>query len=364
MHDSDAPDRPPSLVATTYGPTPTEETSQDRSTKSQRDDGRRLGGSRPGTSRASANGAPKRPKRPFLARLRRDKVVLLFALPGMAVIIAFQYYALLGNVIAWQDFQPYLGVSQSLWVGFENFMVIFNGDPEFLNALKNTLIITVLQTVFVFPAPIILALMLNSLMSNRIRQVVQSIVYLPHFLSWVIVVAVFQQMLGGAGLLNNWLRAQGWETLSIVGNADLFKALITSQVIWKDTGWATILFLAVLARVDKSLYEAASVDGAGRGRLNWHITLPAMRSIIVLLFILKLGDSLSVGFEQLVLQQQAVGLQVSEVLDTYVYNNGIVGGNWGVAAAVGLVKGAVGLVLVLAANKVAHSFGEQGVYKA
>ena len=290
--------------------------------------------------------------------------MLLLALPGMLILVAFQYYALLGNVIAFQDFQPYLGVGKSLWVGFENFSVLINGDPEFINALQNTLIITGLQTVFVFPAPIVLALVLNSLISNRLKQTVQSILYLPHFLSWVIVVAVFQQMLGGAGMLNNYLRSAGFETINIIGNAELFKVLITSQVIWKDTGWATILFLAVLSSIDKSLYEAASVDGASRLRQTWHVTLPGMRPIIILLFILKLGDSLSVGFEQLILQQPAVGTAVSQVLDTDVYNNGVVGGYWGVAAAVGLVKGVFGLILVLVANKVAHVFGEEGVYKS
>lgn len=307
---------------------------------------------------------PRRRGLSFWQRLRRDKIVLLFALPGMLVILAFQYYALLGNVIAFQDYQPYLGIDRSLWVGFENFMVIFNGDPAFLNALRNTLIITVLQSVFVFPAPIVLALLLNSLMSNRLKQAVQSVLYLPHFLSWVIVVAIFQQVLGGSGMINSWLRVNGYDPFHIIGNAELFKALITSQVIWKDTGWATILFLAVLSKIDKSLYEAASVDGASRWRQMWHVTLPGMRSIIILLFILKLGDSLTVGFEQIILQQAAVGTTVSEVLDTYVYNNGIIGGAWGVAAAVGLVKGVVGLILVLAANKVAHIFGETGVYKA
>lgn len=313
------------------------------------------------TSTGAAPGPRKRLS--FFQRLRRDKLVLLFAAPGMAVIIAFQYYALAGNVIAFQDYQPYLGIERSLWVGFENFRVIFTGDPAFLNALRNTLIITALQSFLVFPVPIVLALVLNSLISNRVKQTVQSILYLPHFLSWVIVVAVFQQMLGGAGMLNNYLRANGFDTFNLIGNADLFKALITAQVVWKDTGWATILFLAVLAKIDKSLYEAASVDGASRLRQVWHVTLPGMRAIIILLFILKLGDSLTVGFEQIILQQQAVGLRVSEVLDTYVYNNGIIGGNWGVATAVGLVKGVVGLILVLAANKVAHAFGEQGVYK-
>lgn len=321
---------------------------------------------RPGHSaRTGARGpAPQNRKLPWWHRLARDRAVLLLALPGMSVIIVFQYLALGGNVIAFQDYQPYLGIERSLWVGLENFRILFSGDPAFLSALRNTLVITLLQTVFVFPAPIIVALLLHSLVSHRVRQIVQSILYLPHFLSWVIVVAVFQQVLGGAGLINNFLRSHGWEPIDVIGSSDAFYALITSQVIWKDTGWATILFLAVLAGVDTSLYEASAVDGASRWRQTWHVTLPSMRPVIIMLLILKLGDSLSVGFEQLVLQQETVGLGVAEVLDTYVYNQGVVGGFWGVAAAVGLVKGVIGLILVLVANRTAHAFGEEGVYRA
>jgi len=295
-------------------------------------------------------------------RLLRDRVLLLFALPGTALIVAFHYVPLLGNVIAFKDYQPFLGIGGSDWSGWENFSVIFNGDPAFLRALKNTLILTSLQSIFVFPAPILLALLLNSLFSERIKRIAQSILYLPHFMSWVIVVALFQQMLGGSGLLNNYLRSHDLSTINIIGNSELFHVLLTSQIIWKDTGWATILFLAALSQIDSQLYEAASVDGATRMKQLWHVTLPGLRGIIILLFILRLGDSLTVGFEQIILQQQAVGRDVSEVLDTYVYNNGVIGGAWGVAAAVGLVKGIVGVVLVLAANKVAHIFGEQGVY--
>ena len=296
-------------------------------------------------------------------RLLRDRVLLLFALPGTALIIAFHYVPLLGNVIAFKDYQPFLGISGSDWSGWANFSVIFNGDPAFLRALKNTLILTSLQSIFVFPAPILLALLLNSLFSERIKRIAQSILYLPHFMSWVIVVALFQQMLGGSGLLNNYLRSHDLSTINIIGNSELFHVLLTSQIIWKDTGWATILFLAALSQIDSQLYEAASVDGASRMRQLWHVTLPGLRGIIILLFILRLGDSLTVGFEQIILQQQAVGRDISEVLDTYVYNNGVIGGAWGVAAAVGLVKGLVGVALVLAANKVAHIFGEQGVYQ-
>ncbi|MFI9550873.1 ABC transporter permease [Nonomuraea endophytica] len=302
-------------------------------------------------------------KRSLRARLRENWILSLLAAPALLIIILFHYYPLLGNVIAFQDYLPFLGIGGSEWVGFGNFAILFNGDPAFVAAVRNTLVITFVQTVFVFPAPIVLALVLNSLVSERVKRTVQSIMYLPHFLSWVIVVSVFQQLLGGSGLLNNWIRQHGGDALQIIGNPDTFIALLTSQVMWKDTGWATILFLAVLSQINTDLYEASNVDGASRWRQLWHVTLPGMRGIIILLLILKLGDSLTVGFEQIILQQDAVGLDASEVIDTYVYNNGIVGGNWGIAAAVGLVKGVISVVLVLGANKVAHLFGESGVYQ-
>ncbi|TWD84527.1 putative aldouronate transport system permease protein [Kribbella amoyensis] len=295
-------------------------------------------------------------------RWHRDRVLLLLAIPGVVVLVVFHYLPLLGNVIAFQDYQPFLGISGSDFVGLSNFSVIFNGDPEFLNALVNTLIITMVQVLFVFPLPIALALVLNTMLNERAKRLTQSILYLPHFLSWVIVVALFQQMFGNGGMLNEWLRSADLGTFQIIGVPELFKLLITSQVIWKDTGWSTIIFLAALSKVDLNLYEAAAIDRAGPLRQLWHVTLPAIRPVIVLLLILRLGDSLTVGFEQILLQQGPVGAQASEVLDTYVYNNGIIGGNWGVSAAVGLVKGVVGVVLVLGANRLAHAMGERGVY--
>jgi putative aldouronate transport system permease protein len=297
-------------------------------------------------------------------RLARDRVLIVVALPGLLLLLGFHYLPLLGNVIAFKDYQPYLGITQSPWVGLDNFRVIIDGDPAFLNALTNTLIITLLQVVIVFPAPIVLALLVDSLISERLRRVVQSVLYLPHFLSWVIVVAIFESILGGGGLLNNFLRGHDLHTINIMANPAVFKELVAAQALWKDAGWATILFLAALSRIDATLYEAAAVDGAGRLRQLWHVTLPGLRSIIVLLLILRLGESLTFGFEQIVLQQPAVGTSASEVLDTYVYNNGILAADWGVSAAVGLVKGLVALVLVLSANKVAHLFGERGIYQS
>lgn len=308
----------------------------------------------------------RRPRRPRRLRPagRRDKALFWFAVPGLTVLLLFHYVPLLGNVIAFQDYQPYIGIMHSAWSGLDNFDVIFNGDSQFLKALVNTLELTLIQVVFVFPVPIVLALAMNSLVSERVKKWVQNVLYLPHFLSWVVIVALFQQMLGNTGMLNLFLQAQDMGTWNIIGNPDLFKTLLTSQVIWKDAGWGTILFLAALSRVDHSLYEASAMDGASRWRQTWHVTLPALRGLVILLLILRLGDALSVGFEQILLQQTAVGVDNSEVLDTYVFNNGLVGGQWGVAAAVGLVKGVVGVLLVLGANKVAHLFGEEGVYRS
>jgi putative aldouronate transport system permease protein len=311
----------------------------------------------PGVSSA----APAR-RMTWRRRLWRDRVLLLVTLPGVVLLLVFHYLPWLGNVIAFEDYQPYLGLLDGPWVGLQNFQVIVNGDPVFRGALVNTVTILLLQVLVAFPAPIALALLLDSLVSDRLRGLVQSVLYLPHFLSWVIVVAIFQQILGGAGLLNDVLRQHDVGTVSIMGNPHAFLAVITSQVLWKDAGWATILFLAALSRIDTTLYEASAVDGAGRWRQVWHITLPGLRSLIVLLLILRLGDALSVGFEQIVLQQNAFGRDVSEVLDTYVYNNGILAGSWGTSAAVGLVKGLVGLLLVLGANRLAHRIGEQGLY--
>ena len=296
-------------------------------------------------------------------RIKRDRVLLLAAVPGITLLLVFQYLPLLGSVIAFKDYQPYLGINGSPWSGLRNFDVIFNGDPAFVNALENTVEITLLQVLVAFPVPIALALMLDSLVSERVKRTVQSVLYLPHFLSWVIVVAIFQQMLGDAGLLNTFLRSHDLGTVHVVGNAAVFKEMITAQALWKDAGWSMILFVAALSRIDQGLYEAAAVDGASPWRRVWHVSLPGLRSIIVLLLILRLGESLTVGFEQIVLQQGGVGIGASEVLDTYVFNNGIQQGDWGTSAAVGLVKGVVGLLLVLGANKVAHRLGEQGIYQ-
>ncbi|SDD81145.1 putative aldouronate transport system permease protein [Auraticoccus monumenti] len=298
-----------------------------------------------------------------MTRLSRDKLLVLLGLPGAIALLMFQYVPLLGNVIAFQDYQPYLGIGESEFVGLTNFSFLFDGNQEFLTALYNTIILTIIQTVLVFPVPLVLALLLNSLAGEKLKRLMQSILYLPHFLSWVIVVSLFQQMLGNAGMLNTFLLQNGFSIVEVIGVPDLFKALLTAQVIWKDAGWGTIIFLAAISRIDQEQYEAAAVDGANSWKRMLHITLPAIKGLFILLLILRLGNSLSVGFEQIILQQGPVGIPASEVLDTYVFNNGIIGGEWGLSTAVGLIKGVVGVLLVIGANKLAHVFGERGVYE-
>ena len=301
-------------------------------------------------------------------RLRRDWPLLAMTAPAALLLLVFHYLPTLGNVIAFQDYNPFEGDSPleaflfSEWIGFGNFETLFD-DPAFWDAVRNTLSITLFQLVFFFPLPIGLAILLHSIGSHRLRAFVQGVMYLPHFFSWVLVITFFVQMLGGAGLLAQQMRQHGLEPWNIMANPETFIFLVTSEAVWKDVGWGTIVFLAALSAIDPTLFEAAAADGAGRWRRLWHITLPALRPVIVLLLILRLGDALNVGFEQYILQREAVGRQAAEVLDTFVFYQAIGPQQWGLGAAAGLFKGAVGLFLILTANKIAHLIGEQGVYQ-
>ncbi|MFI9614271.1 ABC transporter permease [Streptomyces sp. NPDC052023] len=301
-------------------------------------------------------------------RLRRDRVLILMTLPAMLLLLVFTYVPLLGNVVAFQDYDPYISdnafqaMLNSPWVGLEQFQRMVE-DRLFWQALGNTLAIFLVQLTLFFPVPILLALFINSFVRPRVRAVAQAILYLPHFFSWVLVITIFQQMFGGAGLVSQVLRDHGHDGFDLMTNPALFKFLITFEMIWKDAGWGVIVFLAALAAVSPDLYEAAAIDGANRWRRMWHITLPALRPVVALLLVLQVGNALTVGFEQILLQRTAVGPTAAEVLDTYVWNVGIQYGDFSYATAVGVVKGIVGLLLVLGANKVAHLMGEQGVYR-
>ncbi|MGI8690960.1 MAG: ABC transporter permease [Thermomicrobiales bacterium] len=308
-------------------------------------------------------GAPRRAgakAMPLSARIWRERWMYLFILPGFVYFVIFRYLPLLGNIIAFQDYSPFLGF-HSPFTGLANFHQLFT-DPDVGVALRNTLEISILQLILFFPAPIILALVLNSMLSEPAKRLMQSVLYLPHFISWVIIIALWQQIFGGAGFINQFLRNGGHETINIMTNPGFFKPLVVLQLIWKETGWGTIIIFAALTRIDVTLYEAAAMDGANGWRRLWHVTLPGIRGVIVLLLILRLATILSTGFEQIFLQRDAVGARAAEVLDTFTYFRGIQGGEWGFAAAVGLVKGLVAALLVFAANRIATAFGEEGAF--
>ncbi|WP_422659829.1 ABC transporter permease [Paenibacillus sp. EC2-1] len=305
---------------------------------------------------------PSRNKKNKLRNLWSERYLFLLLLPGLVYFIVYRYLPMAGNIIAFQDFSPFQGFLKSDWVGLKHFSTIFE-DKEVVRVLWNTLYLSFLQILFAFPVSIILALMLNELRSNTLKRVVQSIVYLPHFLSWVIIVGISTVLLKYNGILNGFLGSVfNMEPIAFLQDPNWFMPLIVLQVIWKESGWGTIIFLAALSGINPSLYEAAAVDGATRLKQIWHITLPALRATIVILLILRLGSVLDVGFEQIYLMLTPFTMEVGNVLDTFVYFKGIQDSDFSFATAVGLFKSVIGFILIVGANRLSKRFGGDGIY--
>lgn len=313
------------------------------------------------SSESSSYSLSSRRRANLATKVRRNWQMYALILPGFLWIIVFAYIPLAGNVVAFQDYSPFRGVFESEFIGLDNFRALLS-DRELIFSVRNTLFIALLQIAFAFPAPILLALFLNSLLSERVKRSIQTIVYLPHFMSWVIVVSIWQSIIGGNGVLTRLFTEIGLEGINIMANPDTFKALVVSQVVWKDVGWGTIIFFAAIAAIPQELYESAAADGAGPWRRMWHITLPGMIPVITLLLILTVGNVLTVGFEQLLIQQPAVGARAAQVLDTFVYFRGVAGGDWGLSAAAGLIKGIIATSLVVGANYLAKKLGTAGIF--
>lgn len=294
--------------------------------------------------------------------LKRDQSLYWLALPGILFFLVFKYVPMWGIVIAFQDYSPFQGVMHSPWVGWKHFARFF-ANPDFLILFRNTMAINVLNLVFFFPLPIIIALLLNELKNAVYKRIVQSVLYIPHFLSWVIIAGLtFLLFAKGNGLINDMLEASGRPRVDFLTDPGKFWLMVTLQSIWKESGWGTIVFLAAIAGIDPQTYEAARMDGAGRFRRMWHVTLPAIRGVIAILLILRLGDVMDVGFEQIFLMYNGAVSDVAEVFDTYVYRTGIQRGQFSYSTAIGLFKSAVGLVLVVLANRLAKKIGEEGVF--
>ncbi len=306
---------------------------------------------------------PKSAKRAeLMRRIKKNKWIYLMIAPGILYFFVYKYIPMYGLIIAFQDYKPYLGVTGSEWVGFKHFERLFT-SPDFWMIFRNTLVLFALQILVFFPIPIIIALMLNEVRNQMFKKSVQTLIYIPHFMSWVVIVSVsFVMLTLDGGIINSIIESLGFEKINFLMNPDTFRPMYILQVIWREAGWGTIIFLAAIAAVDPQLYEAAKMDGANRLRQMWHITLPAIRSVIVVLLILKIGDVLELGFEHVYLLLNASNREVGEIFDTYVYTAGLKQGQFSYSTAVGFFKGLVGLILVIFANWLAKKAGEEGVY--
>lgn len=297
-----------------------------------------------------------------LAGIKTNKLLYLMIFPGVLYFLIFKYLPMAGLIIAFQDYQPYLGILDSPWVGFKHFIRLFT-EPTFFMLLNNTLILFALNIVIFFPLPIILSLMLNEVKNKYFKSGIQTLIYIPHFMSWVIIVSITYVFLNvDGGVINELLATIGLEKISFLTSPDWTRTVYISQIIWKELGWSTIIYLAAITAVDTQLYEAAEMDGAGILRKTWHVTLPAIRPVIITLLILKIGSTLDLGFEHMYLLLNSLNRSVAEIFDTYIYTAGLKNGQLSFSTAVGLFKGIVGLILVIFANKLAKKFGEDGVY--
>lgn len=293
----------------------------------------------------------------------QHKWLYFLLLPGFIYFIMFRYVPMGGLVIAFKEYSPFKGIWASPWVGFGQFQKFFSNN-DFMKLLTNTLGISLLQLIFYFPAPIILSLFLNEVRHNGYKRVVQTLVYIPHFVSWVIVASLTYQLFNVTdGVFNVIYRAiSGGQSFDILQKSSTFWGLIVGQDIWRETGYGTIVFLAALSGVDQELYEAARVDGAGRWRLMWHITLPAIRGTIVMMLIMRVGSILNTGYEQIFLMRNDLNLARAEVFDTYIYTKGIRSGMYSFSSAAGMFKSVVGMIMVITADRIAKAFGESGLY--
>lgn len=299
---------------------------------------------------------------PLFRYMKRHKWMYLLMLPGIIYFIIFKYVPMAGLVISFQNYSPYLGILESEWVGLENFKTFFM-NPDFKMLLVNTFSISILNLVFFFPMPILLSLLLNEIKNKLVKKSIQTMIYIPHFISMVIVASITFTLLNTeSGIINQIVYALTGEKLEFLADPKYFRWIIVIQNIWKETGWGMIIFLAALAGVDTQLYEAAQVDGAGKLRQMWHITLPAIKSTIIIMLIMKVGTLLNTGFEQIFLMKNSLNSSVAEVFDTYVYTLGITQGAFSYSTAVGMFKSVVATIMVVTTNWICKKCGETGLY--
>ncbi|WP_420111623.1 ABC transporter permease [Pseudactinotalea sp.] len=285
--------------------------------------------------------------------LRKDWRLYTFLILPVVFLVIFRYLPMAGNIIAFRRFRPGGSLFGDYWVGFYYFEMFWN-DPTFWRVFTNTLILGALTLVIVFPLPIVLALLLNEVRARKFKRAVQTITYLPHFMSIVIVAGIVFQLTSLDGTINQIIRAFGGDAISFMQQPQWFRSIYVGSEIWQTVGWGTILYLAALTTIDDQLYEASRIDGANRWQQTWHITLPGIRPTMIVLLILNIGSFLAVGFEKILLLYNPLLYPTADVISTYLYRVGIASGSYSYSTAIGLFEAIIGLVLVLSANAISR----------
>ncbi|MGG1517555.1 ABC transporter permease subunit [Paenibacillus oryzisoli] len=292
----------------------------------------------------------------------KHRAFYLMLIPGLIYFLVFRYVPLAGSVIAFQDYNIFKGFTGSDWVGFQWFEQMFSYD-KFARLLRNTLFISLYQIIFAFPLPIILACLLNEVRSMAFKRVTQTVLYLPHFLSWTIVFGLTYMMLSPAqGFVNHLIAMLGGEKISFLQKPEYFRTIIITSGIWKEMGWNAIIFIAALAGINPALYEAAKMDGANRWKQFLHISVPGLLPAIMILLMLKIGHIMDSGFEQIYQFLNPATYETGDVLDTYTYRAGILQGQYSITTAIGLFKSVIGFILLVIANRVSKLTTGEGLY--
>ncbi len=300
-------------------------------------------------------------KKGFLYYIKRDIVLYLMLIIPVAYILIFKYGSMYGIQIAFKDYNMFSGLSESQWNNFATFKEIF-ATPQFYQVVRNTLVLNGLDLIIGFPAPIILAILINELVFKRFKKISQTILYMPHFLSWVIIGGIVSQLLSPTGMINSLITRMGGEALPFLTDKLAWIGTYSLVGVWQSAGWGTILYLAAMTGIDKELYEAADVDGAGRLRKIWHITLPGIRPTIAVLLILQLGSIMAINFDRPFTLQNNLVMDYGDVISTYVYRVGIQSANFSIGAAVGLFQSVICLIFLLASNFITKKLGGKGIW--
>jgi putative aldouronate transport system permease protein len=297
----------------------------------------------------------------FWFRIKRDAILYALLLVPLSYIAIFKYAPIYGLIMAFQDYNIFAGIRGSEWVGLDVFRFIFQQD-SFYRALKNTLVLNVLDLIAGFPAPILLAILLNEVRQARFKKLTQTVLYLPHFMSWVIIGGIVYLMFSNSGMVNHFIAALGLEKIEFLSQKVPWLITYIFVGVWQNIGWGTIIYLAAITGINKELYEASDMDGCSRLRKMWHITLPGIKPTINILLILQIGRMVSIGFDRPFVMGNSLVSEYSDVISTFVYRVGISSGDFSQATAVGLFQSVVGLTLLIGANYIAKKLGEDGIW--